>query len=290
MDKNKKLTLLILDIDNTINNKNINGEIHLIQEFKNLYKKLKNRNDIKVTYNTTRGISQVFRILKDRGEYFGSGIISALNGGLIYDLKNMKQIHSYVISKEAKIFLSEQFIKDENITFMAMYSNNDIYGRVFLKDQKFIDEFYKAHDFSFNFDKNRCISDKIIYSTWIKEYEINMIEFHTLNKKNTTKNFLNNNDINFSFDGHYYINAKGVDKGKGIEELKNIFLENKSRTKIIVVGDSLTDKAMFDDSNFMNIAIGNKINFIESTNYKHLKNPVELCDFLYKLFLKNEKY
>ncbi len=283
MTKPENSKLIVLDIDNTINTKNLNGEIQLVKEFIELHTKIDLKKNIKIAYNTTRGISRVLEMLKGEQEYFGNGVISALNGSLIYDLKSMQQLEGYTISAETRKMLSEWFVESTDITFMAFYTNNDIYGHVYLKDANTVDEFYKLHESSFNHEKYRCISDPKSYASWIEQKDINMIEFKTANENKTNKFIINNPTINFSFDGHFYINPKGINKGSGLRDLIKFLYKDESNLDTIVAGDSKTDLAMFLDSNYMNIIVGERLQEIRNDNYTRVRDPKELCSILSKL-------
>lgn len=278
-------TLIVLDIDNTINTKNLSGDIQLVKEFVEFHSKVSLRKDIKMAYNTTRGISRVLEMLKKEQEYFGNGIISALNGSIIYDLREMKQLEGHIIVTEIRKSIADWLKKNKDITFMACYTNNDIYGRVYLKDPSSVNEFYKLHEFSFNNDRARCISDVDTYASWIENSNINMIEFKTANENVTNNYLIGNENISFSFDGHFYINPKDIDKGSGLRDLRKFLYDEDDSVDVIVAGDSKTDLAMFNDLNYINIVVGEKLQINEGLSYTRVKDPKELCDLLNQLIL-----
>ncbi len=275
-------TLLVFDIDNTLNTKDTIGNIDLIPCYKNIYSKIVANKNTYITYNTTRGIFRIKEILSANNEtFYGSGIISSLNGGLIYNLNMNTEIKSELISESASNFLAKWYLSNfKSITFMAIYSTNDIFGKVFIQDKNEINKFYEKYSASFNYDKNRCVSDPEIVSKWISKNNNIMLEFRIKpDTQDCLKMLKKINQISLTYDGLFYINSVGVDKGSGLKLLKNELFESFDQLDTVVAGDSLTDSKMFSNKNKLNIAVGNKIsaNSFDTEKFCRVQNPNELC-------------
>lgn len=284
MSNLNKSNFLFLDVDNTLNTKDLDSNIQLHNDFKNLYLKLISNKQVKIFYNTTRGIARLLDILCQNNEvFYTSGIVSALNGAVIYDLKSGRQIKSFPMSTKTSRYISQWFTETDSIEFAALFTDNDIYGKVFIKDKILLKSFYNQNDSSFNFDIARCTSDISEFSSWIQKNKCTLIEIKLLNSsainalKETTS-------LEVSFDGSYYVTSKGVNKAKGIEYIKSIYKED-AKPNIIVAGDSFTDIVMFNNDNKANILVGHKIGLINTMNTYKVKDPAELCLFLSKLLI-----